>query len=136
MRIHKGKAVFSRKDTYGLNYTLQSIILAGLIKFRDTLKEQDEKGKVYAVPIFDGNFDSEPQSEKWFEILDQMIFSFDLKNEPDIADYDVGFNFDGDSVNISNQQEFDKYKQGLEEYNKKKQQGFDLFAKHFEDLCW
>ena len=69
MRIHKGKPVFSYKDTYSLDSVLSPVILAGLVKFRDTLKERDVNGKVYGVPVFDDNYEDEPQSENGLKFL-------------------------------------------------------------------
>lgn len=140
MRIHKGKPVFSYKDTYSLDNTLSTIILAGLVKFRDTLKERDINGKVYGVPIFDDNYEDEPQSDKWFEILDKMIFAFDDKNEPDVSSYKIGFKLFSDKsecfCSVSNQEGYDKYYKDLEDWSKKKQEGLDLFAKHYNNLWW
>lgn len=140
MRIHKGKPVFSCKDTYSLDNTLSTIILAGLVKFRDTLKERDINGKVYGVPIFDDNYEDEPQSDKWFEILDKIIFAFDDKNEPEVSSYKIGFKLSSDKskgfCSVSNQEGYDKYRKDMEDWDKKKQEGLDLFAKHYNSLWW
>lgn len=140
MRIHKGKPVFSSKDTYSLNSILSPIILAGLVKFRDTLKERDLNGKIYGVPLFDDNYEEEPQSDKWFEILDKMIFAFDDKNEPNVSSYKIGFKLSSDKSEgfclVSNQEGWDKYHKDMEDWDKKKQEGLDLFAKHYNSLWW
>lgn len=140
MRIHKGKPVFSYKDTYSLDRVLSPIILAGLVKFRDTLKDRDINGKVYGVPIFDDNYDDELQSDKWFEILDNMIFAFDDKNEPNISSYKIGFKLLSDKsegfCSVSNQEGYDRYHKDMEDWNKKKQEGLALFAKHYNNLWW
>lgn len=142
MRMHKGKPVFSYKDTYSLDDVLSTIILAGLVKFRDTLKERDLNGKAYGVPIFDDNYEDESKSEKWFEILAKMIFAFDDKNEPDVSSYKIGFELSSDksggfcSISVSNQEGYDQYYKDMEDWNKKKQEGLDLFAKHYNNLWW
>lgn len=140
MRMHKGKPVFSYKDTYSLDGVLSTIILAGLVKFRDTLKERDLNGKAYGVPIFDDNYEGEPQSDKWFEILDKTIFAFDDKNEPDVSSYKIVFKLLTDKsegfCSVSNQEGYDKYYKDMEDWNKKKQEGLDLFAKHYNSLWW
>lgn len=140
MRIHKGRPVFSYKDTYSLNSVLSPIILSGLVKFRDTLKERDINGKVYGVPIFDDNYNDEPQPDKWFEILDKIIFAFDDKNEPEVSSYKIGFKLSSDKSEgfclVSNQEGYDKYRKDMEDWDKKKQEGLDLFAKHYNNLWW
>ena len=140
MRIHKGKPFFSYKDTYSLDDVLSTIILAGLVKFRDTLKERDINGKAYCVPIFDDNYEDVPQSDKWFEILDKIIFAFDDKNEPEVSSYKIGFKLLSDKsegfCSISNQDGYDRYRKDVEDWNKKKQEGLDLFAKHYNSLWW
>ena len=142
MRMHKGKPVFSYEDTYSLDDVLSTIILAGLVKFRDTLKERDLNGKAYGVPIFDDNYEGEPQSDKRFEILDKTIFAFDDKNEPDISSYKIGFELSPDtsggfcSISVSNQDGYDQYYKDMEDWDKKKQEGLDLFAKHYNNLWW
>ena len=142
MRMHKGKPVFSYEDTYSLDDVLSTIILAGLVKFRDTLKERDLNGKIYGVPLFDDNYEDEPQSEKWFEILAKMIFAFDDKNEPDVSSYKIGFELSFDksggfcSISVSNQDGYDQYYKDMEDWDKKKQEGLDLFAKHYNNLWW
>lgn len=135
MRIHKGKPVFSYKDTYSLESVLSPIILSGLVKFRDVLAEREKNGNMYGVPIFDDNYSGEPQSEKWFQILDKMIFAFDDKNEPDIGNYQFSIDYKNDFA-ILNQEAYDNYKKDLERWNKLKQEGLDLFAKHYVDLWW
>lgn len=142
MRMHKGKPVFSYKDTYSLDDVLSTIILAGLVKFRDTLKERDLNGKAYGVPIFDDNYEGEPQSDKWFEILDKIIFAFNDKNEPDVSSYKIGFKLLSEksggfcSISVSNQDGYDQYYKDMEDWDKKKQEGLDLFAKHYNNLWW
>ena len=140
MRIHKGKPVFSYKDTYSLDGVLSPIILAGIVKFLDTLKERDVNGKVYGVPVIDDNYEDAPQSEKWFEILDKMIFAFDDKNEPDISVYNIGFKWPLDLSecldSVSNQDGYDQYRKDMENWNEKKQEGLNLFAEHYNSLWW
>lgn len=139
MRKLKGKWLASYKDTYSLDSVLSPIILSGLVKFRDVLAEREKNGSVYGVPIFDDNYGDEPQSEKWFEILDKIIFAFDDKNEPDISEYDIGFNWDkvnGIDFGIMNKDNLEKYREDKLKYEKDKQEGLDLFAKYYNNLWW
>lgn len=44
MRKSKGKWVASRRDVWDLDYTLSQIILAGLVKFKETLVNSQFSG--------------------------------------------------------------------------------------------
>ena len=94
------------------------------------------------IGAIDDNYEDEPQSEKWFEILAKMIFAFDDKNEPDVSSYKIGFELSSDksggfcSISVSNQEGYDQYYKDMEDWDKKKQEGLDLFAKHYNNLWW
>ena len=90
MYFKKGKVEFGYKDTYNLDTILSEVILSGLVKFHNVLKEKDKAGKAYGVPYFEEiGEDVEKASEKWFDILSKMIYAFDEKNEPDITKYNI-----------------------------------------------
>ena len=69
-----------------------------------------------------------------------MIFAFDDKNEPDISVYNTGFKYTLDNAedlgSVSNQDGYDKYRQDMETWNEKKQEGLNLFAEHYNNLWW
>ena len=138
MYLKKGKVEFGYKDTYNLDTVLSEVILSGLVKFHNVLKEKDKAGKAYGVPYFEEiGEDVEKASEKWFDILSKMIYAFDEKNEPDITKYNICFNLDIENKRLKyNQENYDKYLQDLQLYQEKKQEGLNLFAKHYESLWW
>ena len=92
-------------DIWNLDHTLAMVIHPALVKFRENLNSHP----------------SEVTGEEWEEILDKMIFSFDvISNELFIEQQ---FFRDGTW-----------HKEEYEEHNKKIQEGIDLFAKWFRGL--
>lgn len=138
MRLTKGKWKASYKDTFSLDYTLAPIILAALQRFRD----QSDK-TMFGTPqsIFD-EYDLPDGAEEahiiWEGVIDHMIYAFDIKNEPDIKDYDFSYNHNltQGGFGCTNTKERDRYLADILEHNKIKQEGYNLFAKYLTDLWW
>lgn len=149
MKIKANKVIFSNKDTFSLDNVLAPVILAGLKKFKNVLVERNNKGKVFGVPSeFCGEegSDIEQGFKKWLETLDQMIYAFDITNEPDISKYDFKYDLipeNKDSrgrtaygVSCTNNVEKERYHRDMEDHDLKVDNGLKLFAKHFQDLWW
>lgn len=145
---------FGVKDTWSLDVSLSPIILSALLKFKEVITDPSRKDCLGIpslvledlYPNHQGGFTDEQGEEGlklWLEIIDKMIYAFNLKNEPNLKDYAFTFNHftenteDGlTKVNISptNQVEYDRYRADEETHWKKVEEGHLLFGKFFRSL--
>lgn len=143
MRKSKGKWVASRKDVWDLDYTLSTIIFAGLVKFKETII----KSKYSGVPslFVKGEDVTDEEVKEWHNTIDKMIYAFDKDNMPDIQDYNFKINLEhGEKANGStqiflncdNEEEKQRYYKDLEDHQKKCEEGRMLFAKYYENLWY
>lgn len=144
MRIHKGKPVFSYKDTYSLDGVLSKIILAGLVKFKETITNSQFSG----VPssFVKGSAITDEDVAEWHIVIDKMIYAFDKTNMPDIRDFKFKIEMERKETKTNgstqiflkcdNEEERERYYDALEEHNKKCEEGRVLFAKYYENLWY
>lgn len=144
MRIHKGKPVFSYKDTYSLDGVLSKIILAGLVKFKETITNSQFSG----VPssFIKGPAITDADVAEWHSVIDKMIYAFDKTNMPDIRDFKFKIEMERKETKTNgstqiflkcdNEEERGRYYDALEEHNKKCEEGRVLFAKYYENLWY
>lgn len=130
MRFTKGKWVASYKDVWSLDDTLNEIILAGLVKFKDVLENSTWKG----VPADFVDADSEePDFESWMTALDKMIYAFDCSHEPTLSHFDIRVSLS--SLNsVYNQPNFQLYQEAWEVHKAKVKEGRELFIKYYDSL--
>ncbi|WAW11441.1 hypothetical protein vBAcePPAc_0064 [Aeromonas phage vB_AceP_PAc] len=144
MRKSKGKWVASRRDVWDLDYTLSPIILAGLVKFKETITNSQFSG----VPssFVKGPAITDEDVAEWHSVIDKMIYAFDKDNMPNIKDYNFKINLEhGEKkangsiqifLNCDNEKEKQWYYKDLEDYQKKCEDGRLLFAKYYENLWY
>lgn len=144
MRKSKGKWVASRRDVWDLDCTLSPIILAGLVKFKETIVNSEYSG----VPssFVKGQDVTDEEVKEWYDTIDKMIYAFDKNNIPDIQDFkfniemEYGETKDNGSTQIilkcDNEEEKQRYCKALEEHHKKCEEGRMLFAKYYENLWY
>jgi len=143
MRKSKGKWVASRRDVWDLDYTLSPIILAGLVKFKETITNSQFSG----VPssFVKGPAITDEDVKEWHNTIDSMIYAFDRGNMPNIKDYNFKINLehgekaDGSTqifLNCDNEEEKQRYYKDLEDHQKKCEEGRLLFAKYYENLWY
>lgn len=159
MYMNRKGVVFGYKDTFSLDYTLSPIILAALKKFKEVItdpKRADFAGvpSVIVADLFsvDGKYPETTDEQMheavrvWYEIIDKMIYAFDVKNEPKISDYNFKINMrevekfeDGScrvAIDTENEKEYQRYQADEEKHNKAVQEGRELFGKYFSNLWW
>lgn len=142
MRKSKVKWVCSKRDVWSLDYTLNPIIHAGLVKFKEELLKSVFSGVPADFCIDDDCTDESVTA--WHETLDKMIYSFDQSKEPDIRDYDFTYNWEtfpteckGRSqivTNCTNDEERERYHKDCREHAEKCQLGRELFARYYKNL--
>ncbi len=144
MRKSKGKWVASRRDVWDLDYTLSPIIIAGLVKFKETIVNSQFSG----VPssFVKGPAITDEDVAEWHNTIDSMIYAFDKDNMPNIKDYNFKINLEhGEKkangstqifLNCDNEEEKLRYYKDLEAYQKKCEEGRLLFAKYYENLWY
>ena len=143
MRKSKGKWVASRRDVWDLDCTLSPIILAGIVKFKETIVNSEYSG----VPssFVKGQDVTDEDVKEWHNTIDKMIYAFDMNNMPDIQDYNFKINLEhGEKANGStqiflscdNEKEKQRYYKDLEDHQKKCEEGRILFAKYYENLWY
>lgn len=143
MHKSKGKWVASRRDVWDLDCTLSPIILAGIVKFKETII----KSKYSGVPslFVKGEDVTDEEVKEWHNTIDKMIYAFDKDNIPYIQDYNFKINLEhGEKANGStqiflncdNEEEKQRYYKDLEDHQKKCEEGRMLFAKYYENLWY
>ena len=151
MRLVKGKWVASYRDTWNLDYTLSPIILAALERFY-SLRDKPHFGVPCKV-IADYGFKTENEDNEhdlafivWEGIIENMIYAFNMKNEPDINKYNFKLNMKTEpiegstnrscKIKVTNEEEYARFKKDQEEYYKLRDKGLELFGKYFTNLWW
>lgn len=143
MRKSKGKWVASRRDVWDLDCTLSPIILAGLVKFKETIVNSEYSG----VPssFVEGTDVTDEDVKEWHCVIDKMIYAFDNNNIPDIQDFKFKIEMEygekrGCSTQIflkcDNEEEKERYYRALKEHHKNCEEGRMLFAKYYENLWY
>ncbi len=154
MRFKGKKPIFNIADTFSLDDTLSPILYEGLKKFKEVLEEKDREDGCFGVPTrvyekegIDVHSEDKEDSDKavkaWFDILDQMIYAFDPKSEPDSSQYDFDIEckeIEDDqervryTMEVSNEESYEKYHQDLKEHDEKCKVGRELFAEFLNGL--
>lgn len=142
----KGEWKFGYRDTFSLDHTLAPIIKAGLEKFLEVLEKKETEGKAWGIPSdfcdYDENYNvTAYHTEKWFDALREMIWAFGSDKMYSMKGYDLGRGFwdereDTPEEYKFHKQERERYKKDSEAYYERQQKGYELFAKHFNDLWW
>lgn len=145
--------VFGARDTWSLDHTLSPIILSALLKFKECSKDYkgipgnllfemfpDDPGYSYTEEQCD------QASARWDEIIDTMIYAFNLKNEPKIQDYAFKFNHNFSAkdekeltkmdLTVTNEEEYERYKNDEKAHQDKVTEGHMLFGKYLQCLWW
>jgi hypothetical protein len=154
MRISRGKPVFGFKDTYCADSSLSPIIASWLSKYLSVVTEPGKdfrKGVPGSVAVdYLGRPDT--QSDEEFEHcwqcymseLREMIWAFDPSDEPCYSgDYYDGPNHgkqDGEFIEWdmipSDTESWEQSLQDRRDWQERRQRGFELFAKRFNNLWW
>lgn len=144
MRKSKGKWVASRRDVWSLDDTLSPIILAGLVKFKETIVNSEFSG----VPssFVKGQDVTDQEVSEWHGVIDKMIYAFDENNIPDIQDFKFKIEMKHGETKVNgsteiflkcdNEEEKSRYYEALKDHNKRCEEGRMLFAKYYENLWY
>lgn len=144
MRKSKGKWVASRRDVWDLDCTLSPIILAGLVKFKETIVNSEYSG----VPssFVKGGDVTDEEVKEWHNVIDSIVYAFDKDNVPDIQDFNFKIEMEhGEAkdngatqifLKCDNEEEKERYSKALKEHHKKCEEGRMLFAKYYENLWY
>lgn len=148
---------FGFKDTFSLDVALSPIILSALKKFKEVTTDPKRKtwvgvkGDVLKELYPDHKYDYTEEELKvatqyWLDILDKMIYAFDLKNEPNLKDYNFKFKtwskkLEGRDlsefhIEPTNKEEYDRYRKDEEDHWKKVEEGHLLLGKFYRALWW
>lgn len=146
----KGKYKWQRKATYSVDWSLSPVILAYLEKLYDTIKDREcigipiyycqkqaeVEGKVYDWGV---EIDLDAAHQLRLRDLEELIYVFDSKNEPNIEDYDFTYRAEGGKytfpMQCSNIVERNRYHNDLEEvWEDRKKAGQELFGKIYQCL--
>jgi len=141
---------FTKGDIMSLDETLSPIILAGLRKFKEELVKS--KYGSYPAEMFDlvgvegynpTNEEDEACWNKWLGILDRMIYAFDPTEEPNMDEYGFEFVWQEEpsengsslvSIDVDNQEEYNRYREDEEDWVEKCREGRLLLAEYFHSL--
>lgn len=163
MRYSKGKYVFSNKEVYGVEVTLNKVILGYLQKLHDSLS----KSACHGVPMryleqqakIDGienayEADVDKADVLYMKDIEELIWVFSSE-EPDISTYDFHIDMVDDegrepamegttpvkfvTTGLNGKDgevEKERYHQDMLEYDKRKKEGYKLFGEIYNDLSW
>ena len=161
MKYHKGKWKANYKDTFDLSCTLNPIIGATLVKYKEVITDNehakglpcawitDMVGEGVVSYEDDGYSLSDGDYEKtmilWLEMLDKCIYAFTAE-EPDVMKYNFSFNRvceDTDEVGCipftlecTNEEENERFNKDTKGHYDKVQEGRILFGKYLESFWW
>ncbi|MBG23733.1 MAG: hypothetical protein CMF22_10455 [Idiomarinaceae bacterium] len=141
---------FSDDQLYDIDNELARYITAALKQFLAKMKDLNETCGIFTVPndfypanVFELTREEYEEVDKkaakeWFKTIEKMIVGFDVDAAPDAADYDFGVDFgsrnDDGRFAVRNEEEFNRYKRDMTEYEYAAQDGRLLFAKYFTSL--
>lgn len=138
-------------DTWSVDYTLNLIIHPLLVQLKETqhgypFTEYCDAPPEYIKPEqCEDVYRTEKGSynlERWLYILDEMIYAFDIKQEPDIENYDFKYNLPklgGKEGNthppaVTNEKEKQRYERDVKDWEERIQEGYRLFGKYYTAL--
>lgn len=162
MRYSKGKYVFSNKEVYGVEVTLNKVILGYLQKLHDSLLKSachgvpmryvEQQAKIDSVDPYEADVDKADVLR--MKDIEELIWVFSSE-EPDILSYDFHIDMVTDedrelvmkgttSVKFittglngkDGEVEKERYHQDMLEYDKRKKEGYKLFGEIYNDLSW
>ena len=162
MHFKKGKVIFGQRDTFSLHSILSQVILAGMVKFKETINKDNglRKGVPAEVSIYmrdQGLITQEDYSglsdesytkcgEYYDYVIDEILYAFDESNEPDIGNYDFSYKRltgepDEDGLrpfklDCTNDEEKERYSSDMKDYKVRCDKGRELFAKYYNTLWW
>ncbi len=151
MRFKGRKPIASYRDTWDVEHTLRPIIGEALRKFIE-VKNNPKHSDWFGVPAGMLSSDAdvmslEPTEEAqkaWDDILDKMLLAF-TEEEPDMDNYDFTLEFvpnpDNELrgrmlVTKGSEEEKERYYKDVEEYYKRRQEGYELFGKWLRNIWW
>ena len=139
MIYKKGKWQASSKDTWCLKASLSPIIAAGIKRFIETDKygvpgNRPELGEIGEDFCY---VDIEAADEEWHNILNKILYAFENPEEPEIPKglYDKVFTV-GFSDPHSKPELLIPYKESIEEWKEKREEGLRLFVEWFDHMWW
>lgn len=163
MRVSKGKYIFSDRDVWNLDNTLSKIIVAGLIKYKNSkrhgypseaiydyhLNEKYTESEINAMIVSGSkSYDEDAVCHYWESCIDKMIFSFqehpeyyELEQpitEPDVRTVSRYRLISFIPKQGYSQADVDEYNKRESEYDKdieeRKKEGRSLFLKYYDSL--
>jgi hypothetical protein len=142
MRRSKGRWVCSKRDVWSLDNTLNPIILAGLLKFKEELLKSEYSG--VPADFCTGDEVTDECVAVWHKTIDNMILAFDDSQIPDIRDYDFKINLERIPTDregytqvitsCTNEIEQQRYYKDCREHEEKCKQGRELFSRYYQSL--
>ena len=162
MRYSKGKYVFNNKEVYGVEVTLNKVILGYLQKLHDSLSKSachgvpmryvEQQAKIDGVDAYEVDVDKADILR--MKDIEELIWVFSAE-EPDISSYDFHIDMVTDegrepamkgttpvkfvTTGLNGKDgevEKERYHQDMLEYDKRKKEGYKLFGEIYNDLSW
>lgn len=143
MRMRGKKPLFGYKDTWNLDATLNTVIAAGLIKFKEVIQSDNCAGCPGVFVEDESDAAHNKGMKDWYATLDKMIYAFSA-DEPEIPDdlfvmHSKPCEEEGYSevnIEITDELAHKRYREEEADHWKKVQEGRILFAKHYDSLWW
>ena len=132
-----------RQDTWSLDHTLAHVILPALKQLQATqhgsgivdVEDVPEHLHPKVTPSAANNYDDPTVHDRWKWVMDEMIWAFEQKITDD--DESKFFDHSGVDKNAGFQQQMSQIKMdkdGLKAHQDRKQNGFRLFGKYYQNL--
>lgn len=148
MRMKGKKVIFSERDTWSLDETLEPVILAALQKFKEVIDKHGVQGiPQWAFAEEDTEHeDCETAEKNYLAALDLMIYAFDPSKKPSQEDFGLVSkmrfeetdkpDFSRVVFDVNSKEAKQNWIQGLTTWDEKCQEGREMFGKHFKSLWW
>lgn len=138
---------FTDAELMNLDYSLSKIIHTGLVQFHQSHIDNHHGVPAQFLSEDEGHTVEEYVNgwqegrENFLAALEKMIYTFDPDEEPDINDYEFGFDFTNTSeehtgvvLKEGGDEEKRRYDRDVQEWQRKRKEGFALLMKHFDSL--
>lgn len=130
-------------DTWNMDHTLAYIVVPMLHQLKATkhgsgivdIEDVPESLHPTTVPSTANNYDDETVHQRWDWVLDEMIWAFEQQVKDN--DDEKFFDHSGVDTTLPLQQQMQQIKVdsvGLKAHNDRKQNGFRLFGKYYQNL--
>lgn len=142
---------FSHKDTFSMDVALGGVIVNGLRKYLEVIRDSDVAGFPNCFCVGSKEIEGlkmecldDVGCARWYAAIENMIYAF-TDDEPEIGSGIIELVLMGEvdeegeqnvEIKILDISRYDSFNRSKLEHEKKVSEGMGLFIKHYKDLWW